>query len=146
MVSPCNYPEVCRLGRYDFLMPRSNASIFGVRWVVARISPDCPADRNIWRQFHRSGSCCEQQRACSGQAMTLRAKHGARPGISLQFQIPSATRPLQTTIKLTMITARKLDEARSWRMTAPSNISSGRTLTPQNFETHDARIAAHKSG
>jgi hypothetical protein len=35
------------------------------------------------------------------------------------IQIPSATKPVQTIIKLTTITARKLEEAKSSRMTTP---------------------------
>ncbi|WP_141688211.1 hypothetical protein [Bradyrhizobium paxllaeri] len=37
--------------------------------MAARIAPDCAAVRNIWKQFHRSGWCCGQQRACGDQVM-----------------------------------------------------------------------------
>jgi hypothetical protein len=72
------------------------------------------------------------------------AKHDARPDISSQAQLASATRPVQITIKLTMITARKLDEAKSSRMTAPIFLNqkspTGQTSAPKVSSTAFASL------
>jgi hypothetical protein len=57
--------------------------------------------------------------------------HASAPRIG--FQIPSARKPAQTTIKLTTMTATKLEEARSSRMTTPVP-QSGRSLVSLSLD------------
>jgi hypothetical protein len=57
--------------------------------------------------------------------------HASAPRIG--FQIPSARKPAQTTIKLTTTTARKLEEAKSSRMTTPVP-RSGRSLVSLSLD------------
>jgi hypothetical protein len=52
-------------------------------------------------------------------SMVTRISRAAIRSPRTGFQIPSAIKPVQTTIKPTTITARKLEEVKSSRMTTP---------------------------